>query len=336
MERQKRRQAAVGSPGRSKLGTGERGIALIAVLWVMVLLSLLATSLTRTTRTGSQLARNLVASAEARALADAGIYRAIAGLMERQPERRLAVDGTRYRIAFARGEVLLSLQDEGGKIDLNRAPVEMLVSLFQTVGVEREASVALADAVADYRDGDHDRHLSGAEDSEYRRAGLSHGAKDAPFEAIEELRNVLGVSEALYQELRPAITVFGRGRRVNRATAPPLVLRALPGMDQPAMLEQLEAREARTESTTTLDDDMAAGDETDEPITARRRRVGRFGGAVTISAEAHTADGAVFVREAVVRPSARIARRAGVQERPYLILAWRKGQPPAPGAAAAE
>lgn len=314
--------------GRTKVGAraGQRGIALIAVLWVVLLLALLAANFSRTTRTGNQLARNLVVNAEARALADAGIYRALAGLMERSPQRRLAVDGTRYRIVYNDGEVLLSLQDEGGKIDLNRAPQVMFVSLFQAVGVDDERSVALADALADYRDADHDRHLNGAEDADYRRAGLPFGAKDAPFEAIEELRHVLGMSESLYRKVQPAITVFGRGRRINRATAPPLVLQALPGMDDAALAERLQAREARDETMTTLDEGGDAEAGATGPDTVTRRRVARLGGAVTVTAEAHTARGAVFVREAIVRPSARRARDAGPQDHPYQILAWRKGQ----------
>jgi len=328
--RRKQRQTTLDRGEAGQAASGQRGIALIAVLWIMVVLALLAANLTRSTRTSNYLARNLVAGAEARALADAGVYRAVAGLMERLPNRRLAVDGTRYRIAFAEGEVLLSLQDEGGKIDLNRSPAVMLVALFRTVGIDEEASVALADAVLDYRDRDHDRHLNGAEDDDYRRAGLSHGAKDGPFEAIEELRHVLGMSEALYQQVLPAITVFGRGRRVNQATAPPLVLRALPGIAEAALVERLQAREARSENSTTLDE---GGDAEDGADLATPRRGARFGSAVTITAEARTAKGVVFIREAVVRPSARAARRAGAPERPYQILAWREGR--APDAAAA-
>ncbi len=56
---------------------GQRGLALVVVLWVLVLLSLIAASFTKTTRTEVNITRNLIDNAKAEALADAGVYRAI-------------------------------------------------------------------------------------------------------------------------------------------------------------------------------------------------------------------------------------------------------------------
>ncbi len=67
-----------GSATRQR-GAAQRGLALVAVLWVLVLLSLMATSFTRTTRTEINLTRNLIDNAKA--LADAGVYRAVYGLL---------------------------------------------------------------------------------------------------------------------------------------------------------------------------------------------------------------------------------------------------------------
>lgn len=315
--------------GETAAARGQRGIALVAVLWITVLLALLAASFARTTRNANYLARNLTSGAEARALADAGVYRAIAGLLERAPERQLALDGSPYRVGFAAGQVLLKLQDEGGKIDLNRAPGAMFAKLFLTVGVSEDDSAALADAIVDYRDGNHDRHLHGAEDDDYKAAGLPRGAKDAPFEAIEELRQVLGMNEGLYQLVAPAITVWGRGRRVNRATAPPLVLRALPGMDEAALVERLEARDRGSQSLDSTDEGETDSDEPQSRPVRQRRA-----GAVTVTSEAHTANGAVFIREAVVSTLFRRGRAPGDRSLPYQILAWREGQQPVQAAPA--
>lgn len=320
-------------PGRPRR---QRGIALIAVLWVLVLLALLAASFTRSTRTGAQLARNLVANAEARALADAGVYRAILGLLEAESGRRPAVDGTPYRIGFEAGEVLLTLQDEGGKIDLNRAPEKLLAGLLQAVELDENEAARLVDAILDYRDRDDARRPSGAENDEYRAAGLTYGAKNAPFEAIEELRQVLGMTGAVYRRIAPAITVHGRGRRVNQATAPPLVLRALPGLSESALERRIDDRTARADAPLSLgggnDEAGEALEEDGETPTARRaRRRRRAVAAVTVRAEAHTSKGATFVREAVVRTARRRVRRPGRELAPYEILAWRVGTREAAG-----
>ena len=51
-----------------------RGLALVTVLWVLMLLSLMAASFMKTTRTEVNITRNLIENAEAEALADAGVY----------------------------------------------------------------------------------------------------------------------------------------------------------------------------------------------------------------------------------------------------------------------
>ena len=144
----------------------QRGVALVAVLWVLVLLPVIAASLTTSTRTGSQVARNLVDNAKARALADAGVHRAILALFEPDPGRQLALDGTQYRFVFAGGEVLISLQDEAGKVDLNRAPEALIEGLFVAAGLEAAEAEALTSAVLDYRDADDAHRLNGAEDAD--------------------------------------------------------------------------------------------------------------------------------------------------------------------------
>ncbi len=60
---------------------GRRGLALVTMCWVLVLLSLIAASFNRTTRTEINLTRNLIEAAEAEALANAGVYQAIYALL---------------------------------------------------------------------------------------------------------------------------------------------------------------------------------------------------------------------------------------------------------------
>ncbi len=78
-------QPRAGSAVRQRIAS-QRGLALVTVLWVLMLLSLIAASFMRTTRTEINMTRNLIENAKAEALADAGVYRAVLGLFEPRTE----------------------------------------------------------------------------------------------------------------------------------------------------------------------------------------------------------------------------------------------------------
>ena len=309
-------------PGTAKeakaAGPGARGIALVVVVWMLTLLAVIAASFTTTTRTETRLARNLVENAKAEALADAAVHRAIVGLLDGDPDARWAADGTLYEFAMADGTAWITIQDETGKIDLNAGSRNLIATLLDAADVPLAEADSLSDAIIDYRDTDDQRRPSGAEDDDYRDAGLPWGAKDRPFEAVEELRRVLGMTPALYDRISPYLTVYTGQRGVNaaalRAGAP-----AADGADDGA------------------DDGAAASDEVDAdtdqdaapelaPVDLERlagvtggRRSRRALRIYSVRAEATVDSGALFVREAVIRLTGRA-------ERPWLVHAWRQGR----------
>lgn len=344
----------------------------MTVLWVLMLLALIAASFIRTTRTEVNLTRNLIENAEAEALADAGVYRAVLALLAPQTggpidvgleslirlgsenpavaRRRLEqglragleagnpvpeapetaetpetvgaftetwrADGTVYAWAFGGGELRISIQDEGGKIDLNGAPDAFLRGLFlaaawtgpdgEILGLDESEADALVDAIRDFADADDLARLNGAEDDDYQAAGLPWGAKDAAFTAVEELQQVLGVTAPLYEAVAPALTVHSRSKGIDAKSAPREVLMALPGSEAAAVDAHLAARADAPEGAGPAF--LGA-----EGLSARsRRRV------YTIHAEARAPGGAVFAREAVVR--------LGGGARGYRIVAWKQGR----------
>ena len=158
----------------------EEGIALIAVLWALTLLSVIAAGLIVETRSGTRSARNMADNAVARAAADAGIQRAILDLHALGRNKKFRADGTVYGWRFADRNVRISVRDESGKVNLNRAPEELLAAVFGSVGVDPGRAQSLADAIADFRDADHFKHLNGAEDADYRAAGLPWARRTRP------------------------------------------------------------------------------------------------------------------------------------------------------------
>ena len=146
----------------------------------------------------------MIENAQARALADAGVYRAAAALLSRREADRWLADQTPYTLALGGGSVRISIQYEGGKIDLNTASDPLLRGLFRSVGLDQATSEALMDAVADWRDENGLRRLKGAEEPDYRAAGLPLGPKNGSFETVEELRQVIGVTPEPLMHLVPA------------------------------------------------------------------------------------------------------------------------------------
>lgn len=292
---------------------GHSGIAIVVVLWALVLLSVLVASFTFTTRTEVNVARNLVDNAQAEALADAGVYRAIFGLIGPSDAEKLRADGTLYAFRLGDGEVRFAITDEGGKIDLNTASPQLLQRLFIAAGADPGRVAALADAVVDFRDADDLRRLDGAEDPEYAMAGLSHDAKDAPFNTVDELRQVLGMDPALVTNVLPALTVFSRLKSPRVESAPPLVRAAIMGE---VLSEQ--APEAEPAQEPGAEGGTEALDETLAVIREGSDTFGSRANVLSIHAEGRNATGAIFARVAVVA----ISRPKGN----FVLYDWRRAR----------
>ena len=289
----------------------QRGVALILVLWVTVLLTVIAGSFAFAMRTDMQVVRNSVAIARAEAAATGGIHRALLELFKSptDPDRWQA-DGQEHAITLGGMKVAVSALDESGKIDINAGAIELLKGLFLSAGLNDEEAAQLLDAVQDWRDSDNLRRPNGAEESEYRAAGLKYKPANAPFQTIEELQLVLGMKPEIYHRIAGIITVYARQPGINAAIASRAALLAVPG----TTVEQVDNYMAQREAA------RAAK----QPVPLFPPAV-RFAGvsynlAFSLRAEARLEDGTVFVREAVVQilPD---------PKRPYTFLAWKESVP---------
>jgi len=220
-----------------------QGVALVLVLWVLVLLSMLATHLSFASRSEAKLASNLVIGARLQHAADAGVRWAMWSLTAPAQERWLA-DGMLHQMELDGMTVHAALYDEFGKIDLNYATPERLTALLDAADVPEEENRFLVDAIIDWRDSDQLRRLNGAEDEDYVAAGLNYGAKDAPFESTDELTRVLGMTDQIYQRIKHAVTVYSRKSTINPLVAPRLVLMSLPGASADLVDDYIETRRA--------------------------------------------------------------------------------------------
>lgn len=294
------------SPG--PLAIGMRGVALVIVLWMLALLTVIAGSLTFSTRAELLIAGNLASTVKAEAAADAGVHKAIYELVTRPSSDplRWKADGALHQWQFGEASVLIRIIDESARFDINANQEALLHSLFLSLGVSETESQALVDAILDWRDGDDFRRLHGAEREDYLAAGLTYGPANANFESIEEVRQVLGITHELFAKLAPLITVDSNRPGINASLASRQALLALPGV----IPEMVDAYLQQRRDATILGQPSPAfvgaqGLDTNAPSSA-----------ITIQAIAVLGDNTAFSREAVVRLADR-----GVGT--HTFLAWR-------------
>lgn len=210
-----------GRIGGNKAGR-DKGFALIVVLWLGVLLALMAagfasavTSRLRATSADADLVR-------AEAFADAGARIALLDLMNAGSRNgsppRFARDGTPLVCALE-GEAVLVIQaeDEEGKVNLNLADERLLTALFAGLGSTDDEARHYADAIIDFRDADDDKRLNGAERDDYHGKGA--GPKNAAFQSIDELDQVLGLPAGIRQSAKAYLTTLSNETGIDESVA---------------------------------------------------------------------------------------------------------------------
>lgn len=281
----------------------ERGIALIVVLWTLALLSALALGFTATTRSQVLLSRNLLDGARARHAADAGVYLAIDALLDAARRPTLCVDGRGVPARFAGADLTIAIRDEAGKVDLNSAPAALLARLFAAAGAGAPSAQALAEGVAARR---------GGGTAPRRLGGAASPFAAVPFESVDELRGVPGMTPDLFARVVGDVTVHAHLPGIDPEAASATVLRAALGLTPAAALEFAALRGKGFACRGQLTPPPPPGT---EAMVARSHRL-----AYGVTAEAVTTTGAVFRRAVVVWLTTR-------PDRPYLILDWREGRP---------
>lgn len=243
------------------------------VMWVLTLLTVMAVSLTTARRTEVALTDTHVESARFRALAEAAIaYTALHYSLstdqtdaEAQEDIQANEDAPSATVwlpdgqprfwSFAGTELKLRVFNEASRYNLNEIKPETLQVLLEVLGLASEEAGALAAAIVDWRDEDDLALLNGAEDDDYRAAGRAFGAKDAPYEAVEELLQVLGMTPEIYRALAPEVSVEAEGSAPVERFASPAVLATLQGITLEEAREQIDRRDASgdlgTDTTTT-------------------------------------------------------------------------------------
>jgi general secretion pathway protein K len=213
----------------------ERGFALLIVLWVLGFLALLIAHFTALGRAETSLAGNQRSAAQVEA--------ATAGAIRQQVFDLLRGSGVRSdmhitrQIRLGATSVTLSVEDEGARLNPNLAEAPELTALLQQLGVAPPAAAAIAAGILDWRTSGTMPRPGGAKLPQYQAAGRAYAPPAAPFQDIDELGLVLGVTRAVLDRLRPHMTVFTDFNPIG-ASADPVVTQALQAAAPPGALPQ--------------------------------------------------------------------------------------------------
>ncbi len=181
----------------------DSGATLIAVVWIVLLLSLLAVAVIMATFGMRQAIQSIEQDRRELLLAEAAVTLFMKEHFYSPDERAFLAD-----IVIVQGqEYKVQVTFESGKINLNRASRSLLSAMFIVLGNDEAVSQATAAAIVDWRDSDSITTTDGAEAADYDAAGLEYRPRNGPFESIGELAQVLGMTESAFVCVRPLLTV---------------------------------------------------------------------------------------------------------------------------------
>ena len=259
----------------------QAGFSLAVVLWAAVLLGLAAAAVMGTARTDVRLQTIHQDLIAAELTADAALWTAAERLNRLGPQRWSANGGV-YALSLNGHRARVRFTEEYGRIDANAASLDLLSALFMAAGEDPSAATDAALAIIEYR--------------------RDHGGDPAnpAFKTPESLARTLGVPPALIARVSDALTVFtGRARPSFGVNSP--ILRAALGRPP---LEPFEERQPIPGFTL---------------VDPGGRPASGFSGLVRVQAEALTASGAHFAREAVI-----LLPLSGAPD--FQTRMWRRGE----------
>lgn len=196
-----------------------RGMALLAVIWLIAVLGLACMASLRVVKFDMDVAAAKIHGFEAKQLAEMGVSVASnPAVKPSDPILHYSEDG---------GEGFdVKITSEGARFNINaiilRDDKALLRKMFTDWGLEVEEAQQVADALSDWIDSDDEVALNGAEKDWYLDQGRINQPFNHPFYSLDEVRLVRGMDrvEALKPDWRNWFTIWSGGALdLNEASA---------------------------------------------------------------------------------------------------------------------
>jgi hypothetical protein len=182
----------------------ERGVVIIAVLWICMLLMWFAMQISAEIRLQGAADVNHIRKSQALLLSIGGINEGLARIgqpapmeLRRSRDRAWLPDGLPRRVKYRTGQATVIIEKETVRVNVNRADHNHLMAALEKGGVESSIADNLADVIGDFIDTDDTPRLNGAEQDQYRHLGLGYGPFNGPLTSIDQLLLIPGVTPRL-------------------------------------------------------------------------------------------------------------------------------------------
>lgn len=255
----------------------DAGYAILAAVVAIAVLALMSLGLIDS---GRGVAAGVVAEAEhARlvAAADAGLAIAVRNLAEPDRARRWSIDGRPRNLRFAGADLVVTIEDERGKVPLNQMTDEQVRALFEAVGASGATLETRTDAFLDWLDEDDDARQDGAEAPYY--APLQRRPRNGALRSVEELMLVRGMTPDVVERLRAVATAYADRREgFDDRFASPLALSVISGggLGSPAVINRERELAGQRVAIELAESDALVGRPLTIRVEARRPGGGRF------------------------------------------------------------
>ena len=259
------------------------GFSLLLVIGALTAGALLASWAAQASLTDARVASAMSSQARLSAAADGALAWSAFQLADSETLEPIVADGRAYPVRIGSTPVTLRIVDETGLVDISMASRELLQAAFEAAGAEPALAQRLSAQTQDWRDADEDRRPLGAERADYRDAPPTAFIGNRAFVAVEELRALPAMNDALLEAAGPLFTVSGAEQPVA-ALAPPRVRAILEDADgwtagaRPVNIPQsgrytayIEARDASGAAFATAVRFDIVADRTGPHILSRRR-----------------------------------------------------------------
>lgn len=193
------------------ISDGQGGFTLVAVLWLIAILSLAAITTLRVISFDMEVASAKVHGSRAFQLAEMGIAIGSNPAVERNDPLLHRIDEVNNE------EVHVSITSEGARFNINNLVVAEDKTLLRSIlihwGLDLDGAQALTDALTDWIDADDEVALNGAEIEDYEKLGRLNQPFNRLFYDIEEMALVLGMDqvEFLRPDWRNWFTIWSSG-----------------------------------------------------------------------------------------------------------------------------
>lgn len=255
-----------------KIFLNNRGVALITVILIIAILMAIVIELNRSSRADIYDAANISDGIKLTYIAKSGVYGAAALLTNSQNDYDTLRDDWAHmetislqsNTLFPDGNFSVRVEDESGKIPLNKLVngnefnPDIKDILTRLLGqpefkLDERKIAEIVDSIKDWIDADDHVTDSGAERSYYTSLDPPYEAKNAPFDCIEELLMVKGITKEIFYgtKEKPGLAAYvtaDSDGTININTAPKMVLRSLADGISIELADRMD-EERRKEST---------------------------------------------------------------------------------------